>query len=227
MILKPRSPKIQRNLLKLSIAKQQANDYGLIATSYHESAHAIVGLANLLMVNKVVVVDSQEGDTNYFIYHADEAEDENLKKILVMSEIKTIYAGLVGEKMYYKDICGSGKFPMHLKNGSSIDTKIASKLIRKYELANAGKSTFKLKQDIRQEVEEFLVNHWEAVKIVAHALYRKKKLSFMELKYLLTRIPEDKNFWKDKFKTIKIIYDEKNDLSTKVVRNLISTKFNR
>lgn len=222
-----RFPKVKRKLHKLSVAKQQANDYGLIATSYHEAAHTIVGLAHLLMIDRVDVVDSQEGNTLYVIHHADEANDDHLKKIIVMSEVKTIYAGLVGEKMYYKDICGSGKFPMHLKNGSSIDTTLASKLIRKYKLANSGKATFKLKQDIRVEVEKFLVRHWESVKAVAHALYKKKKLNFVELKYLLTRIPEEKDFWKDKFKTIKIIYAEENDITTKAVRNLISTKSNR
>ncbi len=224
MNLKPKSPKARR---KLSIAKQQANDYGLIATSYHESSHAIVALINLLMIYNVDIIDSQEGNAQYFIHHADQTEDDNLTNILALAEVKTIYAGLVGEKMYYKDICGSSKFPMHLKNGSAEDTNIAAKLIRKYRLANSGPATFKLKQDIKEEVERLLVRHWEAVKIVAHALYKKKKLDFSELKYLLSRIPQDKDFWKDKFKTIKIIYDEESDISTKRVRNLISTKSNR
>jgi hypothetical protein len=227
MIFKPRSPKVKRKANKLSVAKQQANDYGLIATSYHEASHTIVALGHLIMVDMVNIIDSQEGYTHYDIHNVDQAHDEKLKNILLMSEIKTFYAGLVGEKMYYKDICGSGKFPMHLKNGSSEDTSRASKLIRKYKLAEGGKNTFALKQEIREEVEKFLINHWEAVKTVAHALYKKKKLGPAELKYLLTRIPEDKDFWKEKFKTMKIIYDEKNDLSTKVVRSLISSKSNR
>jgi hypothetical protein len=227
MIKKSRSPKVKRKLHKLSIAKQQSNDYGLIATSYHEASHTIVGLASLILIEDVTVVDSQEGTTNYFRYHAGDADTNNLKKILATSEIKTIYAGLVGEKMYYKDICGSSKFPMHLKEGSSIDTSIASQLIRRYNLAASGKPTFEFKQHIREEVERILIRHWQAVKVVAHALYKKKKLNSQELKYLLVRIPQDKEFWKDKFKTMKIIYDEDNDLSMKMVRNLISTKSNR
>lgn len=227
MNLKPKSPKVRQKLPKLSIAKQQANDYGLIATSYHEAAHTIVGLANLIMINDVIVIDSQEGTTNYYLYRPEETEDEHIREILLKSELKTVYAGLVGEKMYYKDICGSSAFPTHLKIGSSIDTQIASKLIRKYQLANAGKATFKLKEEIREEVKKILIRHWEAVKIVAHALYKKKKLSFIELKYLLTRTLQDKDFWKDKFKTMKIIYAEENDITTKIVRNLISAKSNR
>lgn len=227
MVQRPRSPKAKRKLPKLSIAKQQANDYGLIATSYHEAAHTIVGLAHLLLVEEVSVQDCQEGTTNYTGYHGYDANTDNLRRIIVMSELKMIYAGLVGEKMYYKDICGSGKFPMHLKNGSTIDTNMASKLIRRYKLASSGKATFKLKQEIRQDVEKFLVRHWEEVKIVAHALYKKRKLSFQELKYLLTRLPQNKDFWKEKFKTIKIIHDEESDLSMRMVRNLISTKSNR
>ena len=223
--MNPKSKSPKKKLNKLSIAKQQANDYGLIATSYHESAHTIVGLANLLKIDNVNVIDSQEGSTFYLMYQADDAKDDAvLQEILVMSEVKTICAGLVGERMYYRDICGSSKFPMHLKNGSNIDTAAISKLFRKYHLANSGKATYNLKQEIREDVEKFLIEHWEAVKVVAHALYKKKKLSFSELKYLLIRLPEDKEFWKDKFKTIKVLYDEKNDLSTKVVRNLISSK---
>lgn len=223
MILKPKSPKVKRKLLKLSITKQQASDYELIASAYHEAAHTIVGLANLLYVDKVSITINQGGDTDYFVFEADNTKDEWLKRMVLMAEVKTIYAGLVGEKMYYKDICGSINFPSHLKNGSSIDTSMASKLIRKYRLARSGAETFELKQDIRVEVEKLLITHWEAVKTVAHALYRKRKLSFSELKYMLVRT-EEKDYWRDKLKKIKTIYEDKNGLCEKVVKNLISSK---
>jgi hypothetical protein len=223
MISRPKSPKIKRKVRNISIAKKQSSDYELIATSYHESAHAIVALANLVCVDDVSITINEGGDTNYCLFEADLAIDENVKNIVLMSELKTIYAGLVGEKMYYRDICGNRKFPMHLKIGSSIDMCAASKIIRKYKLAPSGKLTMKLKEDIRIEVERFLIRHWESVKLIAHTLYKKKKLNFFELKYILSR-SKDKEFWKDKFKKIKIIYEDEEELTEKVVKSVINSK---
>jgi hypothetical protein len=129
--------------------------------------------------------------------------------------------------MYYRDICGDATFPMNLRIGSSSDNKAASSIIRKYNLAKPGKNTILLKAEVKNDIEKFLANHWGAVKIVAHALYKKKKLGLQELRYMLSRSPEDKEFWKDTFSKIKIIYNEKNNLSEKAVKSLISTKFNK
>lgn len=225
---KPKSPKIKKKPLKVSITKKQSCDYEMIASAYHEASHTIAALANFVLIDAVRIAWDKGGDTFYSIqYHADETEDPILKKLIVMAELRTIYAGLVGEKIYYKQICGSNKFPAHLKIGSSSDMKVGSDLIRRYKLANPGKETHQLKQDVRQDMEKFLYKHWETVKLLAHTLYRKKKLNFTELKYLLTRAKEDKDFWKDKFKRIKMIYEAKSELSEKVVKNLISSKYNR
>lgn len=201
-----------------------ANNYETIASSYHEAAHTIVGLAHLIYIDNVSISEGNGGDTNYLIYHVDNTNDQSLKRLIIMSELRTVYAGLVGEKIFYEDICGSHLFPMHLKNGSSFDISTGAAIIRKYKLADAGEKTYALKQEIKHDCHKFLDKHWESVKIVAHALYRKKKMNFSELKYLLTRNNEHKDFWKDKFKKIKLIYDEEKQVSEKVVKNLITSK---
>lgn len=221
------TPKLKRRKLNVSIMKQQSSDYELIASAYHEAAHTIVALANLVLVDKVSITVDMGGDTFYSCYHADNTESEILKKLIVIAEIKTIYAGLVGEKMYYRDISGNTKLPMHLRIGSSSDNKVGSNLIRKYKLAKSGKETVLLKRHIKDEAEKFLLKHWSAVKAVAHSLYKKKKLNTAELKYILIRNIDDKDFWKEIFKKIKILYEQKKDLSEKTLRSLISSKFIR
>jgi hypothetical protein len=126
---------------------------------------------------------------------------------MLILELQAIYAGLIGEKLYYKEICGSDKFPMHLRIGSSYDLNLASQIIRKNNLAASGKRTRILKKGIQLDVEQILRKHWEVVKIVAHALFKKRKLSFDELKSIIIKKTDDKDFWKDKFKKIKMIHN--------------------
>lgn len=206
-----------------STTKKQSFDYELIAMSYHEAGHAVIGLHNYLRVFNVNVMTptKREGNANFFVYGSDEVDDEELGKILFVSEVQTVYAGLIAEKMYYKDICGSSKFPMHLRIGSSYDTSSASFIIRKYNLAPAGKKTNLFKKQIRYDVEQLLFEHWDAVKEIAHSLYQKKRLTFDELKYLLTRKTDHKDFWKDRFKKINFIHNEKNYPTEAAVKDLL------
>lgn len=210
--------------MKNSDAIKKSFDYDLIAMSYHEACHTVIALYNYLQVYNVNVMTPKrsDGNTNFFIY--DEiVKDEELKKIFSIFEIQTMYAGLVGEKIYYKDICGSSKFPMHLKKDSAYDIGIASSIIRKNDLATPGKKTFLFKKEIQFDVEKILIEHWDAVKEIAHSVYRKKRLSFDELKYILTRKTEHKDFWKDKFRKMKIIYDN-NKPTEEVVKELVFRK---
>lgn len=227
MISKPKSPKIKKKSSKVSITKQQSSDYELIASAYHEAAHTVVALANLVLVDNVSVAVNFGGDTLYSSLHADYIEDNELKKLIVLAEIRIFYSGLVGEKIFYMDICGNPKIPMSLKIGSSEDNKEASFLIRKYSISKPGKETFELKKNIKSEIEKFLYNHWGSIKIIAHSLYKRKKLNYSEIKYLLSRSPDDKEFWKDKFKKIKIIHNENKKLSEKIVKKIISSRFGK
>lgn len=209
--------------------KKQSFDYELIAMSYHEAGHVVCGLYNYLWVcdANVMTPKKREGGTMYYTYGCFEefndniVEDEELRKILFIFELQALYAGLIAEKMYYKDICGSSKFPNHLKNGSSYDTTRASNIIRKNKLVSPGKQTFLFKKQVRYDVEQMLNEHWDAVKVIAHFLYQKKRLTFDELKYNLTRRTEHREFWKDKFKKIKLIHNDKNPPAEDFVKELM------
>ena len=188
-----------------SITKKQAFDYERIAMAQHEASHAVCALYNFLQVYDVRVMtpNHSEGNADFYIYSSDNEEISNIFNIF---ELQAIYAGLIGEKIYYKDISGSSKFPMHLRIGSSVDIALASKLIRKNNLATPGKNTMSLKKRLHKEVEEILIEHWDAVKAVAHALYKKNRLSFKDLKFILTRRTNHQEFWKDRFNKINLLY---------------------
>jgi hypothetical protein len=193
---------------QVDVFKKQVNDYNLIASAWHESGHAVCGLHNYLMVFNVNVIAPHYnmGNTEYFYYDVSSYQDHYLIKLFAILDLQATYAGLLAERLYYENICGSDKFPMHLKIGSSDDINLASKEIRKYKLALPGKETFNLKKKIKNDTGKILTEHWQSVKLVAHRLYQKKQLSFDDLKYILTRQTDQKEFWKDRFRKIKIIH---------------------
>lgn len=209
--------------LKISDVRKQSYDYELIAMAYHESGHAICALSNFLYVFSVGVMTpkNNSGYTNWYIYDTTDVQDEELRKVLFINEVQAVYAGLIAEKMYYKDICGSDDFPMHLRAGSSEDTLMASSMIRKANLAKAGRQTHLFKKQMKKDVEQFLREHWDAVKIIAHALYKKTRLSHDELKYLLTRKTEHRDYWKDKFKKLKIVHNDKTSPAEETVKDIL------
>lgn len=211
----------------MNVVKKQAQDYELIAMAWHEAAHTICGLFNFLHVYHVYVMSDkyEHGNTLYEIHDPGNISNKLLAKILLIYEVQTIYAGLVGEKMYYKEICGSEAFPMHLRIGSSNDMQDAAKLIHKYNLAEAGKSRYLFKKQVQKECENILEDYWEDVKLIAHSLYKHKELKYDELKYFLTRRSENKEFWRTRLREIKSIYgkpefDEKH-LKDVLVQNSI------
>jgi hypothetical protein len=209
--------------LKISDVRKQSYDYELIAMAYHESGHAICALSNFLYVFSVGVMSPKNniGYTNWYIYDTTGVQDEELRKVLFINEIQALYAGLIAEKMYYKDICGSDEFPMHLRAGSSEDTLTASSIIRKNNIVKAGRQTHLFKKQMKRDVEQFLQEHWDAVKIIAHALYKKTRLSHDELKYLLTRKTDHRDFWKDKFKKLKTVHNDKVYPSEETVKDIL------
>lgn len=194
-----------------SVLKKQSIDYSLIATSHHEAGHTIVGLLNLLQVSDVSIsIDGTDaiGLTQFYMYKNTNIEDPELHKMLVISDLSVAYAGLWAEQVYYRDICGSSKFPRHLQAGSSEDWAAAQKLIRANNLASPGKETANLKKKLQSEAEEMLIAYWDDVKLIAHQLYRRRKLYYRDLKNLLTRNNDRKDFWKQKFKMINFIHHD-------------------
>lgn len=203
--------------------RKQAIDYGVIATSHHESGHVICALFNCIKISSVHTSSEtlNEGTTDYHPLDISFIEDNDLLSIILMQELQVLYGGLIGEKIYYREICGSEKFPMHLRIGSSSDISAASDLIVKHNIAKPGKHRMLLKKQIQSDVHNILNEHWNAVKIVAHALYKNKRLSFDELKHLLTRKTNNKDFWKDRFKKIRLLYNETSTLDEASIRDLI------
>jgi hypothetical protein len=191
--------------------------------AWHEASHIICALYNYFQVytaNISTITKNEDGNTCFLSYD-EPIDDPELKRVILIFELQVMYAGLVGERLYYKQITGSSKLPMHLRIGSSYDIKLASGLIRKNELASPGKKTQLLKKQIQYDVEKILTTHWEDVKIIAHLLYCKKKLCYSDLKYALTRKSNNKQFWKDRFKKIKIVLNDTKCPTQEVVKDIM------
>lgn len=207
------------------VAKKQSLDYLMIAAAHHESAHTLIYLYNLIKVFNVSISSDREmikftgGLAEYLlILDYDCIEDIDLRNKLLTSELMGLYSGLLGEKAYYHDICGSQRFPTHLSAGASGDIMEASNLIRKYDLASPGKNTTILKKQIEKKVKSVLLEYWADVKIIAHALYKYKSLSFEDLKNLLCKKNKNKVFWKTRFKDIDILHHDTIQLSEKDIK---------
>lgn len=207
----------------MNVVKKQAHDYELIAMAWHEAAHTICGLFNFLHVYHVCVMSDkyEHGNALYEIPDPATINNKLLAKIVLIYEVQTLYAGLVGEKMYYKEICGSEAFPMHLRIGSSDDIQEAAKLIHKYNLANPGKSRYLFKKQVQKECENILQSYWQDVRLIAHSLYKHTELNHDELKYFLTRRSENKEFWKPRLKDIKSMYSTKSDFDEKFLKDIL------
>jgi hypothetical protein len=206
--------------------EKQSLDYETIALAWHEAGHTVAGLLNYAKVTNVCFSNitkpgGPDGDTYYTMYYNRFVEDEDLARVLLIFELQIVYAGLIAEKTYYKNICGSEKFPAHLKSGSREDIEEGSRIIRKNKLIKSGRQTFLFKKQIQKDVEMLLKEYWDAVSIVAHALYHKKRLSYLELKSLLTRKAKDKEFWKEHFKKLNIIHNDKRTVSEYVVKDIL------
>jgi hypothetical protein len=192
---------------------KDAMELELLVMAWHESAHAIVALQNYLQVYYVSVRNDDEKDGRTDFYIPLDIKDQELKHTLFMAELQTLYAGLTAERMLYRDLCGSIKYPRHLQVGLSYDIKLASNLIRRHELAPAGKETAEFKKNIQHKVGKILLEHWGSVKLIAHTLHKKRKIpSFEELRLILTRKSNEKEFWREKFSKINIIYGKNQDI---------------
>jgi len=191
-----------------SVRKKVTYTHELISGAYHESGHTIYGLLHFMMIYSVKVFPDKktnriQGLTHYdSFFDLDQLNDKILLNERLNSEIGLCYAGLVAEKYQYKLHSGSDKFPSFL-DGSSNDLQEASVLIKKFELAPPGSKRYNYKKRMIRKVAKELQEHWEAVTVVAHALFQKKRLNFEALKNLLTKKTQNKEFWKERFKIIE------------------------
>jgi hypothetical protein len=208
-----------------SITQKRSRDYELISLTYHEAGHCLFGLLNHIKITAVAVnseISSSE-DLGFTQYEIAELENQDVSVLnqQLMAEIGINYAGLAAERIYYKDICGSDKLPMILKGGCSEDIKTAATLIKKFELAAPGKKRYAFKQKMLRDCKLLLEQHWEAVKLIAHSLYKHKRLTFQDLKDILTKKSSNKEFWKTRFKEINLLFDCPTQLDPKTIRSIL------
>jgi ATP-dependent Zn protease len=203
--------------------------HNLISTSYHEAGHTIYALLHLMKVESVQVFpDGKEkenniigGFTHFSFFTLDEIADPDILNYAVNAEICLRYAGLASEKHHFKTISGSDKFPMFLKDGSSEDTQLAAQIIKQYSLASPGKKRYTLKKKLIKNTLNELLVHWDDVNLIAHRLFKSKRIYFDDLKQLLTKNSENKMFWRAQFKEIKHIYDNYKDIDEKQLKIIL------
>ena len=187
---------------------QAAENLFSIATAWHEASHTIVYLYYLKKVDRVHIISDQDqyGLTLITAFDPSESDDKILTKMLILQELQAIYAGLIGEKIYYKEICGLDHFPMHLRSGSSSDIREASRLIQRYRLSTPGRDRYQLKIQIQKDAKKVLQDNWGDVRLIAHALCQTKDLSYQAIKDILTKKSKNRDVWKRKFKMMSFLY---------------------
>jgi hypothetical protein len=200
-----------------------AREFEVIAVCYHESGHVLFGLLRCLKITSVMVSYSQavEGITHYLgIERPDLTPD--IIDTLARDEVRMSYAGLVAEQLYYRDICGSAKFPSILKEGWSNDIKAASDVIKTHNLALPGKQRVALKRQVQKELHAMMIEHWSDLKLISHALYKTKRLSLEDLKLLLTKKSNKRQYWKERFKTIEMLFDQSKTIDNTEIRIILA-----
>lgn len=210
-----------------SVRQKFEKTHELIFVCYHEAGHVIYGLLHFMRVDPVYIFENKKEKRIWGMTHFDSVlntlgtYDEELTNKELHSEICMQYAGLTAEKYHYKTVSGSDKFPIIMKNGSEDDTSAASEIIRKHNLAPPGRKRYIYKKKLIRETLCELQNNWEAVTLVAHALFEKKKLSFTELQSLLTKKSKNRIFWKERFKIIQYIFDNQDALDEKELKSIL------
>jgi hypothetical protein len=209
------------------VRKKLTYTHDLISTSYHEAGHAVYGLLHFMKVPSVYVFENKknkriEGFCHYeSVKELSEVQDIDLFAEQLKAEICIKYAGLTAEKYHFKTISGSDKFPMFLKDGSSDDTLSAAALIKQYEVVPPGRKRYAFKKKMITETLRDLQENWDAVTLIAHGLFQKKRLSFPEIEKLLSKKTDNKEFWKEQFKTIHFIFDNIEGLDEKDLKSIL------
>ena len=209
------------------IRKKVTKTHELISTAYHEAGHTVYALLHHMFVQSVCIFEDKKskrihGFTHYNSPEVAKTEDLDLRNHLLINEIRLSYAGLTAEKYHFKSISGSDKFPMFLKEGSSDDTLSAAALIKRYNLAPPGRKRYNYKQKLIRQTLHELQDHWDAVTVIAHALFQHKRLNFQDIRQLLTKKTRNRKFWIQHFKEIQFIYDNADTLDEKQLKSILS-----
>lgn len=192
--------------------KKVSITYEFIAAAHHEAGHVVYGLLKGFKIESVSIYEHKkykkiEGITNSLIPQIRNIDDINAKQNLAISEICYNYAGLVAEKYHFKQISGSDKFPLFLRNGSSEDTLTSAAIIRQHLDIPTGYKRYEYKKKLISKTQREIKKHWNIVLLVAHELFRKKELSYLDLKELIINGSKDKKFWKKQFSDIEKVFE--------------------
>ena len=195
-----------------NIRKKYFEIHETLSTAYHECGHAVYGLLHFMMVEGIVLFEDKKtkrifGYTDYSSKILSSIESEELLNDRLHAEIGVLYAGLVVDKIFFKQISGSDKYPMFLKEGASNDISVASGLFIKYNLMMPGKERYRHKQKIIKNVKHDLLLYWDDVMLLSHAVFKKKKLNYSEIYNILCVKSNNKKFWKEQYKKINKLYN--------------------
>jgi ATP-dependent Zn protease len=203
------------------IRKKVTKTHEYISGSYHEAGHTVYALLHAMRVSSVAVFENKKlkrihGITYYdYPSELEDIEDSELLLALVRADIAVSYAGLVAEKTLFKSISGSSKTPLFISDGSTEDNQSASEMIKKYNLAPPGIKRAAYKAKLIREVNTQLHENWDAVTLIAHALFEHRRLTYNDLQELLTKRSRKKKFWKEQFKKINYFFDNNETLDEK------------
>jgi ATP-dependent Zn protease len=208
-------------LYKLTIKLSQNHRY--ISTCYHEAGHAVCGLLMFMKIPDVSVFKNRRitGETNYEQILDEKSQSSLFREYQIKSDIFIHYAGLMAEKIFYQDLTGSKIFPNVLKDGVTPDIQEAAQIIKVNNLAPAGRKRYLYKKKMMKEVRTLLEEHWDVVKVVAHALFEKRRLTHSDLKKIICRKTSNKKFWKKQFSYINEFVDKTKLLDNKDLKIII------
>jgi hypothetical protein len=210
------------------IRKKVTKTHEFISTSYHEAGHTVYALLHMMKVSSVSVFENKKlkrihGITYYdYPCEFESIQDSILLNYLIRSDIGVSYAGLIAEKSLFRSISGSHQIPMFISDGSTDDNKGAREMMKKYNLAPPGPKRAAYKAKLIREVQHELHTYWDDVTIIAHALFRHRKLMYQDLQELLTKRSRNKKFWKEQFKRISYFYDNSDNLDENNLKIILS-----
>lgn len=222
------------------LCEKVSQTHEFIVTCYHEAGHSIFGLLNCMRINSIKIYPtSGSGDTIFIPTYkglfeesildpisnkplfCNTIQDTKLIEYWVRAEICLFYAGTCAERIYFKNISGLDKMPLHLQYGCNKDISEAATLCRLYNLASPGKERYALKQKMLKGTSKILNKYWNDIILISHALFDKKELLHEDIKALLCKKSKNKLFWKAQFKNIEFLSKNLGKLSLKDIKNVL------
>ena len=155
------------------------------APAFHESGHVITAYYYCLPINGVNLHETETALGTASIMNKLRLKFLNDNQYIDF--IKSIIAGHESELIYAERNCNmTPAFKRKLFNGACGDYIAASDLIR--NRFDDNEIDFEI---LRKEIKEFLVEHWQAVEILAEDLFNKKELTFKQIDGLISGYFQD------------------------------------